>query len=133
MTGDRRLADFRRWTLTVLGLLSAPPDRQTAYVREAGVGTDELLLQFDDVLHTARARAADGSLRQEDLLLLLEVDERVDAVNAGPDSIWDEAALGTSTEWRELRVTAGVVKAAFEKSWSLDSGDQSGPPAEGPL
>jgi hypothetical protein len=39
------------------------------------VGPDEVLLQFDDVLHVARARVADGSLSDGDYLLLQAVNE----------------------------------------------------------
>lgn len=123
MTNDQKLAHFQQWTLAVLGLLSAASDRQAAYLHESGVGTDELLLQFDDVLNVARARVADGSLKQEDILLLLKVGERVDSVNAGPDSIWDEAALGLAPEWQELRIAAGAAKVSFERAWNPDLGD----------
>ncbi|GAA3506588.1 hypothetical protein GCM10019016_137030 [Streptomyces prasinosporus] len=122
MTSDRKLADFQQWTLTVLGLLSATSDRQVAYLQESGVGTDELLLQFDDVLHVARARLADSSLEQKDFFLLSKVGARVESVNARPDPIWDEVALKEAAEWRDLRIEARVAKEILERSWNSDSG-----------
>lgn len=122
MTSDRELTGFRQWTLDVLGLLGATADRQSAYVRHSGVGTDELLLQFDDVLHVARARVADGSLDPEKFALLEKVDEKVAYVNSGPSSIWSESALETAAEWRELRIAAGTAKKRLESSWELNSG-----------
>lgn len=47
--------DFREWVRSVLGSLGADPGQQAAQVAEAGVGVDELALQFDDVLSVARA------------------------------------------------------------------------------
>jgi len=123
MTSERKLADFRQWALAVLGLLSATPERQAVYLQESGVGADEILLQFDDVLHVARARISDGSLKQEDYLLLQGVNERVDSVNACPDSIWADAALEEAAEWRELQIVAGAVKLSLERSWNLRAGD----------
>ncbi|MEU1296351.1 hypothetical protein ABZ439_28475 [Streptomyces sp. NPDC005840] len=123
MTGERKLTDFRRWTLTVLGLLSAEPDRQAAYLQASGVGADEILLQFDDVLHVARARVGDHSLSHEEYLLLQSVDERADSVSAGPESIWAEIALEEAAEWRELRAAARAAKSSLERSWSQDFDD----------
>ncbi|MFJ7904770.1 hypothetical protein ACIQ6V_30550 [Streptomyces sp. NPDC096198] len=123
MTDDRKLAGFHQWSLAVLDLLSATADRQVAYLRGSAVGADELLLQFDDVLHVARARAADGSLAHEDLQLLLEVGDKVERVNAGPDSIWSEDALSAAVEWEDLRVTAGGARTTLEGSWTLGPAD----------
>lgn len=120
MTGERKLADFRRWTLAVLDLLSAEPDRQAAYLQASGVGVDEILLQFDDVLHVARARVGDRSLSHEEYLLLQSVNGLADAVSAGPESIWTELALEEAVEWRELRAAARAAKASLERSWSQD-------------
>ncbi|GAA3973615.1 hypothetical protein GCM10022232_00920 [Streptomyces plumbiresistens] len=123
MTGDRKLADFRRWTLAVLGLLSAGPERQVEYLRVSGVGPDEVLLQFDDVLHVARARVADGSLNDEDYLLLQAVNESVNSVNAGPEAIWTEGALKEAAEWEDVRAASRVAKSGLEQSWSQEVGD----------
>ncbi len=123
MTSEQKLADFRRWALVVLDLLSAEPDRQAAYLQEAGVGPDEILLQFDDVLHVARARVSDGSLRREEYLLLQSVNEYADSVNAGPGSIWAESALEEATEWRELRAAARAAKSSLTRSWDQNFGD----------
>lgn len=123
MTSDQKLADFRQWTLAVLDLLSAESDRQAAYLQASGVGADEILLQFDDVLHVARARVSDGSLRREDYLLLQPVNERADSVSAGPESIWAADALEEALEWRELRAAARAAKSSLESSWSQDFGD----------
>lgn len=123
MTTDQKLADFRQWTLSVLDLLGADSDRQAAYLQDSGVEADEILLQFDDVLHVARARVGDGSLRREDYLLLQPVSERAEAVNAGSESIWAAGALEEAVEWRELRVAARVAKSNLESSWSRNFGD----------
>lgn len=123
MTTDQKLADFRQWTLSVLDLLGADSDRQAAYLQDSGVEADEILLQFDDVLHVARARVDDGSLRREDYLLLQPVSERAEAVNAGSESIWAAGALEEAVEWRELRVAARVAKSNLESSWSRNFGD----------
>lgn len=123
MTIGQNLADFRQWTLAVLDLLGAESDRQAAYLQASGVESDEILLQFDDVLHVARARVGDGSLRREDYLLLQPVDERAEAVSAGPESIWAAGALEEALEWRELRAAARVAKSSLESSWSQDCGD----------
>ncbi|MBL7499457.1 hypothetical protein [Frankia nepalensis] len=85
---------------------------------------DELLLQFDDVPHAARARLADGSIEGDDSRLLLKVNEKVDCVNARPDSFRSDGALEAVAEWRELRMAAGEVEATLEKSWNLNSRDQ---------
>ncbi|MYR25468.1 MULTISPECIES: hypothetical protein [unclassified Streptomyces] len=121
MTGERKLADFRWWTLGVLGLLSAEPDRQAEYLQASGVGADEILLQFDDVLHVARARVGDRSLSHEEYILLQSINGHVDAVSAAPESIWTVAALEERVEWRELRAAARAVKASLERYWSQDS------------
>ncbi|WP_018571666.1 hypothetical protein [Streptomyces sp. PsTaAH-124] len=123
MTGDRKLTDFRRWTLAVLGLLSAGPERQVEYLRASGVGPDEVLLQFDDVLHVARARVADGSLNDEDYLLLQSVNESVNSVSAGPEEIWTEGALKEAAEWEEVRAASRVAKSGLDQSWSQEAGD----------
>ncbi|MEV7087623.1 hypothetical protein AB0O07_17260 [Streptomyces sp. NPDC093085] len=123
MTDDRKLADFRRWTLAVLGLLSAGPEKQVEYLRASGVGPDEVLLQFDDVLHVARARVADGSLNDEDYLLLQEVNESVNSVSAGPEVIWTEGALKEAAAWEEVRAASRAAKSGLEQSWSQDAGD----------
>lgn len=123
MTTDQKLADFRQWTLSVLDLLGADSDRQAAYLQDSGVEADEILLQFDDVLHVARVRVGDGSLRREDYLLLQPVSERAEAVNAGSESIWAAGALEEAVEWRKLRVAARVAKSNLESSWSRNFGD----------
>jgi len=123
MTSDRSLADFRRWTLAVLGLLGAEPGRQVEYLQASEVEADEILLQFDDLLHVARARVADGSLKNEDYLLIKSTNERADALNARPDSIWAAAALNEAAEWRDLRVAARIAKLSLEQSWSQDFDD----------
>lgn len=123
MTSERKLADFRQWVLAVLDLLGADPDRQAAYLQASRVEADEILLQFDDVLHVARARVGDGSLKREDLHLIESVNESVDAVSEGPESIWAAAGLEEAAEWRELRAAARAVRTGLERSWSQDSGD----------
>lgn len=123
MTQDRGITEYRQWALNVLGLLAAAPEHQIAYLRESNVDSDEILLEFDDLLHVARARVADGSLGQEDIGPLLRVNEKVDSVNSGPDSIWSDSALEAAAQWRELRTAAEEAKAYIERSWHLDSGD----------
>ncbi|MGW5104765.1 hypothetical protein [Streptomyces sp. NPDC004100] len=123
MTSDRKLASFQQWALAVLGLLSATSDDQTSYLQESGTGTDELLLQFDDVLHVAQSRVADGSLKHEEFDLLLKVSGSVDAVNSESDLIWDESALKEAYAWKKLRIRAGEVKMDLERSWNLNSED----------
>ncbi|MGI5262307.1 hypothetical protein [Streptomyces angustmyceticus] len=117
MTEDMKLEKFRSWVLDVLELISADPGRQVDYLHESRIGSDEILLQFDDVLHVAHARLRDGSMDQDDLHLLQEVDERVDALNSEPASIWTEAALGEAAAWQELRIAAGRAKSELKKSW----------------
>ncbi|MGW7487561.1 hypothetical protein [Streptomyces sp. NPDC054786] len=119
MSAEEGMARFQRWTLSALELLSATPDRQSAYARESNVDLDEIVLQFDDVLHVARARVSDGSLNEAHYLALLEVNERVDSVLEMPDPIWTSTALENSAEWRELRISAGAAKAKLEKAWRL--------------
>ncbi|WJV45853.1 hypothetical protein [Streptomyces flavofungini] len=109
----------------MLDLLSAEPDRQAAYLQASGVGADEILLQFDDVLHVARARVGDRSLSHEEYLMLQSVDGRADSVSAGSEPIWTEVALEEAVEWRELRAAARVAKASLERSWSQDVDDSS--------
>ncbi|MGV9907371.1 hypothetical protein ACWDU8_33650 [Streptomyces sp. NPDC003388] len=123
MTGDRKLTDFRRWALAVLDLLSAGPERQVEYLRASGVGPDEVLLQFDDVLHVAHARLADGSLNDKDYFLLQTVNESVNSVSAGPEDIWAEDALEEAAEWEEVRAASRLAKSGLERSWSQESGD----------
>lgn len=120
MTSERKLTDFRQWTLAVLDLLSADSDRQVAYLQASGVEADEMLLQFDDVLHVARAREADGSLKHEDYLLLQSVNDSANSVSAGPGSIWTEGALEEAAEWEELRAASRVAKSRLGRSWSQD-------------
>jgi hypothetical protein len=124
MTAERKLPDFRQWTLAVLGLLSAEPEKQVAYLRESRVESDEILLQFDDVLHVARARVADGSLSHEDYLLLQAVNDSADSISAGSESIWTRGALEEAPEWEEVRAASRVAKSSLERSWSQDFGDQ---------
>lgn len=123
MTGDRKLTDFRRWALAVLDLLSAGPERQVEYLRASGVGPDEVLLQFDDVLHVARARVADGSLNDEDYLLLQTVNESINSVSASPGEIWTEGALIEAAEWEDVRAASRAAKSGLEQSWSQEVGD----------
>lgn len=106
-----------------MGLLGAEPGRQVEYLQASEVEADEILLQFDDLLHVAHARVADGSLKNEDYLLIRSTNERADALNARPDSIWTAAALNEATEWRDLRVTARIAKLSLEQSWSQDFDD----------
>ncbi|MFF4185451.1 hypothetical protein ACFYZ9_19865 [Streptomyces sp. NPDC001691] len=101
----------------MLDLLSAEPDRQAAYLQASGVGVDEILLQFDDVLHVARARVIDGSLSHEEYSLLQSVNGYADSVGASPESIWTELALEEAIEWRELRAAATSAKVSLERSW----------------
>ncbi|MFD5570286.1 hypothetical protein [Streptomyces cadmiisoli] len=121
MTIERGLANFRQWALSVVDLLGADPDRQTAFMQESRVGADEILLQFDDLLHVASARADDGSLKHEDHLLIKSIKEGTAAVSNGPDSIWTVEAIEESAEWRDLRVVARVAKARLERSWAQES------------
>ncbi|MFE3428269.1 hypothetical protein [Streptomyces sp. NPDC059171] len=125
MTGEQQLAAFRQWALTVLDLLGAEADRQAAYLQASKVGADEILLQFDDLLHVARARVGDLSLSHEEYILLQSVDGRADSVSAGSESIWTEIALEEAVEWRELRAAARVAKTSLERSWSQDIDDSS--------
>ncbi|MEU3520943.1 hypothetical protein ABZ770_37760 [Streptomyces sp. NPDC006654] len=126
MTDDRKLAEFRRWVLTVLGLLSAEPERQVEYLRASGVGPDEVLLQFDDVLHVARARVADGSLSDEDYLLLQEVNGSINSASASPEDIWTDDAFKEAAAWKDVRAASRVAKSGLEESWSLKVGDFPG-------
>lgn len=123
MNSEQKLAEFRQWALAVLDLLSADSGRQVAYLRASGVGADEMLLQFDDVLNVARARVADGSLNREDYLLLQSVNGNANSVSAGPVSIWTESALEEAVEWEELRAASGVVKSRLERSWVQGFGE----------
>ncbi|MFI5478041.1 hypothetical protein ACIBAB_02870 [Streptomyces rubiginosohelvolus] len=123
MTGEQQLAAFRQWALTVLDLLGAEADRQAAYLQASQVGAEEILLQFDDVLHVARARVGDRSLSHQEYRLLQSVGEYADSVNAGSELMWADAALGEAVEWRELRAAAKAAKASLESSWS--QGDDS--------
>lgn len=85
MTGSRGLEDFRGWVSSVLELPSSDPDLQVGYLRTSGVAADEMLLQFDDVLHVAHARLNDGTMSQEELLLLQDVEARVKQCFCQPD------------------------------------------------
>ncbi|NBM15776.1 hypothetical protein [Streptomyces sp. GC420] len=123
MTDDRKLTDFRRWAISVLDLLSAEPERQLQYLQTSGVGADEMLLQFDDLLHVARARVADGSLSGEDYRLLQAVGESVNSVSEGPEEIWTESALEEAVEWEELRVASAAAKSDLELSWDRGVSD----------
>ncbi|MFF0765061.1 hypothetical protein [Streptomyces sp. NPDC003737] len=123
MISDRKLTDFRRWAISVLDLLSAEPERQLQYLQTSGVGADEMLLQFDDLLHVARARVADGSLHGEDYRLLQAVGESVNSVSEGPEEIWAEGALEEAVEWEELRVASAAAKSDLELSWDREVGD----------
>lgn len=126
MTENRKLSDFRQWTLAVLRLLGSDPGRQVEYLRTSGVGPDEVLLQLDDVLHAARARLADGSLNNEDYLLLQAVNESVDSVSARPEAIWTEDALEGAAAWEEVRMASRAAKSSLERSWSQEAGDRHG-------
>ncbi|MFF8581733.1 hypothetical protein ACF05R_23770 [Streptomyces albidoflavus] len=123
MTGDRKLTDFRRWAISVLDLLSAEPERQLRYLQTSGVGADEMLLQFDDLLHVARARVADGSLNGEDYRLLQAVGEIVNSVSESPEGIWAEGALEEAIEWEELRVASATAKSDLGLSWGREFSD----------
>lgn len=121
MTGERNLADFQDWALAVLGLLGAEASHQVKYLRMSGVEADEIVLQLDDLLHVARARMADGSLKNEDYLAIQAVNERADVLNSMTGSIWAAAALGEAPEWRDLRAAAQAARLSLERSWSQDS------------
>ncbi|WP_432043097.1 hypothetical protein [Streptomyces cadmiisoli] len=123
MTSERQLAEFRGWALAVLDLLGAHPDRQVAFLQASKVDSDEILLQFDDLVHVAHARVRDGSLNHEDFRLIKAVDESVSAVSEGPELIWAVAALEEATEWRELRTAARMAKSSLERSWGQEYGD----------
>ncbi|WP_280886283.1 hypothetical protein [Streptomyces sp. LBL] len=83
---------------------------------------DEILLQFDEVLHVARARVADGSLKREDYILLQSINGSADSISVGPDSVWTGSALGEAAEWEEIRAVSRVAKSSLERSWSQDFG-----------
>lgn len=50
MKEGSRVEKFRQWALEVLALLSADASVQADHLRSVGVDSDELLLQFDDLL-----------------------------------------------------------------------------------
>lgn len=116
MKEGNREEKFRQWALEVLALLSADASVQADHLRSVGVDSDELLLQFDDLLSVAQARSAAGSLEEEDLRLLAPVNRCAQIISAGSDSIWSEEALRHAIEWRDLREAARLAWAGFHRS-----------------
>ncbi|MEU6263190.1 hypothetical protein [Saccharopolyspora shandongensis] len=116
MIDEGGLAQFRRWVLEVLDLVSADHVLQAEYMRVSRVGADEIILQLDDVMYVARARLHDGSLTQDEFLLLQSVDEVICSANEF-ESICDEIALKESASWRELRAAARLARSELEQSW----------------
>lgn len=122
MTDDTRLDPFRKWTLEVLDLLGAPPDRQIDYVRSAGVDIDEIVLQFDDMLHVARARAADGTMTGDEYQVIARVHDFVSRLTSAEDSPWEESSLRAGTEWGEARAAAADAREILGQRWAGDLG-----------
>ncbi|MEV0049938.1 RHS repeat-associated core domain-containing protein [Saccharopolyspora shandongensis] len=72
--------------------------------------------KLDDVMYVARARLHDGSLTQDEFLLLQSVDEVISSANEF-ESICEEIALKESASWRELRAAARLARSELEQSW----------------
>ncbi|MET7533300.1 hypothetical protein [Streptomyces goshikiensis] len=121
MSGERRRARPRctAWTLRVLDRLGAPPEEQVAYIRRVDVGTDELLLEFDDVVFGAKAMLYDGLLSASEFEALRRVEVRAESVDAGGTGIWTDAAVAEAAEWPALRSVAGTVKSELAEAWEL--------------
>ncbi|WNV89366.1 barstar family protein [Umezawaea sp. Da 62-37] len=111
------LASFRRWILAVLDTVAADPLHQVRYLRDAGVGVDELLLELDDAVVTAQARWHDKLLLRHELNLIELVGAHVDAMTESSAPLWTEEALAEASEWRELRQLATDVRTELARSW----------------
>ncbi|MFD7094712.1 hypothetical protein [Streptomyces xanthophaeus] len=114
---DSGLEGFRNWTLRVLARLAASSEIQLEYIVNLDVGSDELLLEFDDVLGAARGRESDGSLKLSEYRLLVKVDEAANSVAAMGGDIWSHESVRSSILWGDLRLTAGVVHSELASSW----------------
>ncbi|GLV91687.1 hypothetical protein Slala04_31410 [Streptomyces lavendulae subsp. lavendulae] len=112
---------FHMWTMRVLNHLGSIPESQITHIRTLDVGTDELLLEFDDVMNTAKARRFDESLSEEDFNLLQKIDSAADAVACAGAEIWSEESLRSAPEWEELRKVARFARCTLAKSWDISN------------
>ncbi|MCI4081635.1 MULTISPECIES: hypothetical protein [Streptomyces] len=105
----------------MLNHLGSIPESQITHIRTLDVGTDELLLEFDDVMNTAKARRFDESLSEEDFNLLQKIDSAADAVACAGAEIWSEESLRSAPEWEELRKVARFARCTLAKSWDISN------------
>ncbi|GAA4238168.1 hypothetical protein GCM10022254_52990 [Actinomadura meridiana] len=119
---DRREKEFQDWLLLVLERLTWDAGAQLDYIDELGVGPDELALEFDDALHTVRARAADGSVP----VTMSDVDAHLDEMTRqGPDA-WTELSMRTSPEWSALRVLARTALIELRETFGVRDRSREG-------
>ncbi|GAB2928733.1 hypothetical protein [Streptomyces mayteni] len=112
-----RLGGFRQWVLSILDLLGAESDPQLVYMESAAVDVDELVLQFDDAFHVARARLGDGSLSSADFEYLQVINDFLAAISNDSDRVWSREGLSGGAEWRELRHLSRRAATALENTW----------------
>jgi hypothetical protein len=114
------LIEQRRWILAVLDGVGADSIRQIRYLRSAGIGLDELVLELDDVVVTAQAKHREGLLGKEELALIERVGDHADTLPPSPGPLWTETALGEAAEWRELREMAAEAHSALSALWAQE-------------
>ncbi|MFI8364052.1 hypothetical protein ACIGD1_28320 [Streptomyces sp. NPDC085612] len=103
----------------MLNHLGSLPESQIAHIQALDVGADELLLEFDDVMNTARAHRYEESLPEEDFKLLQKIDSAADAVASAGVDIWSEESLRRAPEWEALRKAARFTRCTLKESWDI--------------
>jgi hypothetical protein len=119
MMNHEELYPFRLWVIAVLERLGDDPDTQISYLDRLGVASDELLLEFDDVLMAARGKVHDGLISPAEYQCLEEVEHRVTSVNSAGDSIWSDSSIRQSELWADLREIAHSAKSRLSEYWGI--------------
>lgn len=121
MTDEIALAGFRNWVLSVLATLSATVEDQRQYLRENGIGLDEIFLQLDDVMYISRSRVDGGTLDREHFALLEGFSRQVfEFGESVPVGGWTLDFVESVESWGALRRSAQRVADVLGGAWAED-------------
>ena len=93
--------------------LAAPAEEQLRYVRELGVGNDEIALEFDDVAGTRRTLVIDGMLSEEQAEAIAAIDVQLRRISSAGAVRWTDEAMRTGEDWAALRSAAQSALAVM--------------------
>jgi len=116
----------RQKIIEVLVNLAADADRQVQYLEGLGLpgytkpvgqdlrNTDELALEFDDVLASREALRECGELTDTQIQCLQEMDSLLDTMSGSSKAhLWTVEALYGRPEWEEVRKRALMCLSLF--------------------